>query len=81
MSLHTLTQLLLWCSILNYVVLLIWFFLYTQPHQWMYRLLNRWFRLPAEDIDRINLMGISFYKIGIILFNLMPLIACYIVGR
>ena len=80
MSLHTLTQLLLWCTILNYAVLLLWFFLYAQPHDWMYQLLNRWFRLPPTDIDRINLLGISFYKISIILFNVMPLIACYIIG-
>lgn len=81
MNLHTLTTILLWCSILNYFILLIWFLLYALPHKWMYRLLGRWFSLPANDIDRINLTCMALYKIGIILFNLVPLIACYIVSN
>jgi hypothetical protein len=46
----------------------------------MYRLGGRWFRVSAEQYDVINLAGIVLFKMGIILFNLVPYIALRIVG-
>ncbi len=80
MSLETLRGVLLWCTIINYAVLLTWFLLYVLPHAWLYRLWSRWFRLTAEQFDAVNFGGIVLYKLGVILFNLVPLLALYIVG-
>jgi hypothetical protein len=66
---------LLWCTLINYAILLTWFLLYMLPHQWLYRLWGRWFRLTAEQFDILNMAGISLYKLGILLFNLVPFIA------
>ena len=44
----------------------------------VYRLNKRWFRLGVEHFDAINFAGIAFYKIGIILLNLVPLIALHL---
>ena len=79
MSLDTARSVFLWCSVINYVLLLLWFGLATIGREWMYRLLGRWFPLPTEQFDALNLAGISLYKIGIILFNLVPCIALYLV--
>jgi hypothetical protein len=44
----------------------------------MYRLHARWFRLPAEQFDAIHYAAMAIYKIGIILFNLVPYVALVI---
>ena len=43
------------------------------------RLWGRWFRISPEQFDMLNICGITLYKTGIILFNLVPCIALYLV--
>jgi hypothetical protein len=38
MSLETARTALLWCAVINYGVLVVWFLLYAQPHEWLYRI-------------------------------------------
>ncbi len=45
----------------------------------LHRLWGRWFRLSTEQFDIINIGGITIYKIGILLFNIVPCIALYLV--
>jgi hypothetical protein len=66
---------LLWCTIINYAILLVWFGLFTLERDWMERMHGRWFRLSAEQFDAIHYGGMAVYKIGILLLNLVPLIA------
>jgi hypothetical protein len=80
MSLEMLRSTLLWCTLIDYAVLLIWVLLYVFPHGWVYRIWGRWFHLTAEQFDTINFAGIVLYKLGILLFNLAPLAALYIAG-
>lgn len=65
---------LLWCVGINYGLLLVWFGLFVYAHDWLYRLHRRWFKLSVETFDAIHYAGLSIYKIGIILFNLVPLV-------
>ena len=69
---------LLWCVGINYGVMLVWFGVFVYAHDWMYRLHTRWFKLSVETFDAIHYAGLSIYKMGIILLNLVPLIALYI---
>jgi hypothetical protein len=69
----------LWCTVIKYVVLVVWFLLYMLPHQWLHQVCARWFRLTAEQFDAINFAGIALYKLGILLFNLVPDVALRIV--
>ena len=71
---------LLWCAGLNYAVLIIWFFVFVFAHDWMYRMCGRWFKLSLETFDAIHYAGLSVYKIGILLLNLVPLVALYLVS-
>jgi hypothetical protein len=41
----------------------------------MFRIHSRWFKLSLETFDAIHYGGLAIYKIGIILLNLVPLIA------
>lgn len=80
MSIEVVRHFLLWCTILNYILLSVWFFCFLYAHDRMQRLHGRWFRLSAEQFDAIHYGGMAVYKIGVFLFNLIPLIALYIVG-
>ena len=71
---------LLWCTIINYGVLVVWFLVFLLVHDWMHRLHSRWFQLSREQFDALHYGGITLYKIGILLFNLVPYIALRIVG-
>jgi hypothetical protein len=71
-------EVLLWCVGINYGVLLVWFGVFVYAHEWMYRLHTRWFKLSVETFDALHYAGVSIYKIGIILLNLVPLVALYL---
>jgi hypothetical protein len=45
----------------------------------VYRLWSRWFDLPRAQFDAINLGGMTLYKTGILLFNIVPCIALYLI--
>jgi hypothetical protein len=80
MNLEIARDVLLWCTVINYGVLLLWFLFFRFAHEWMYRFHGRWFRMPAEQFDAIHYTAMAIYKIGIILFNLVPYVALHIVG-
>jgi len=80
MSIEIVRSALLWCTIINYGLLLTWFAFFVFPHQWLYRLSRRWFRLTDEQFDAVSYAGIALYKMGILLFNLVPYIALRIVA-
>lgn len=56
-------------------LLLVWFGAFVYAHDWMYRMHTRWFKLSFESFDVLHYAGIAAYKIGILLFNLVPLVA------
>lgn len=65
----------------NYVVLIGWFAIFVLAHDGLYRLHTRWFRLTVERFDALHYGGMAVYKIGILLLNLAPLIALWLMGR
>lgn len=71
----------LWCAIINYGVLLVWFLFLVAGPLWRYQIWNGMFHLSVEQFGAINIAGLMLYKIGIILFNIVPWIALHIVGR
>jgi hypothetical protein len=80
MSIAVVRNTLLWCTIMNYVLLVAWFLMYVFPHEWLYRIWRKWFRLSTEQFDALNFAGMSVYKMGIVLFNLVPYLALLIAG-
>lgn len=78
MSITMVRRALLWCAVINYGILLVWFLFFTLAHDWIYQFHGRWFHLSVEQFDMLHYAGMSIYKIGIILLNLVPYIALYI---
>lgn len=75
MSAIELRTALLWCVGLNYLVLIVWFAAFVFAHDLMYRIHSRWFKLSVETFDALHYGGMAVYKVGILLFCLVPLAA------
>jgi len=80
-DIKTLRGALLWSALINYGVLLLWFLIFIVAHDWMYMLHGRWFRLSIEQFDMVHYAGMSIYKIGILLLNLVPWLTLQICQR
>ena len=79
MSVDFLSDLLLWSTIINFGILLWWFFIFIAAHDMIYRLHYRMFKISADSFDLIHYTGIIAYKLFILFFNLIPWIAIQII--
>lgn len=80
MTIELTRSFLLWCTIIDYGVLLLWFLAFVFAHDWIQRVHGRWFSLSRDQFDALHYAGMAVYKIGIILFNLVPYIVLSILG-
>lgn len=71
-------QFLLTSALVNYGILLVWFAVFALAHDWIMQLHTRWFRMPVETFNAIHYASMGVYKIGILLFNLVPYVAIVI---
>ena len=82
MSIELTRHFLLWCTVINYGVLLVWFLVFVFARTWIQRIHGRWFGLPNGQFDSLHYAGMAIYKIGILLFNLVPFVAlCMVADR
>jgi len=79
MNSDNIKELLLYSLAFNYAILILWFGVFSLAHDWIYRLHSRWFSLSAETFDALHYAGMAVYKIGIIMLNIAPLIALWLV--
>lgn len=79
MTIETFREFFLWCTVINYGILVVWFFFFTAARDWMYALHSRWFNISQPDFDKIHYTCMAMFKIGIFLLNLVPLIVLYII--
>jgi len=78
MHIEQIQQFLLWCTLINFGVLLWWAAFFIFAHDLVYRMHSRFFVLSRERFDAIHYAGMAFYKLSILLFNLVPWIALHI---
>ena len=81
MNLDIWFQFLLFCTLINYVILMSWFMLFVFARNWIRQVHGKWFRLSDASFDVIHYSGMALYKIGILLFNLTPLVAIYLMNQ
>ena len=78
MNIEFLREALCWSLVINYLILLIWFFSFIYAKNWMRSLHRRWFHLSDQTFDAIHYAAMAIYKILIMVFNLVPLIVLYL---
>ena len=81
MTVERLLSMLCWGAAINYAILLVWFGAFVFAHEPLYRLHARWFALSRESFDALNYGGVAVYKIGNMLFFLVPALALWLSGR
>ncbi len=80
MTTATLANFLLWCAIVNYAILIIWFAAMIVARDAIYKLHSRWFNLTDERFDAFMYLGMAIYKILVLVLNVAPFIALKIIG-
>ena len=74
MSIELTRDFLLWCTVINYGILSVWFLYFVCARDWIQRIHGRWFRLSNDQFDSIHYSGMAIFKMGIFLFNLVPFV-------
>ncbi len=75
LHIQDLSQFLLWCTALNYTVLMVWFLAFMLAHDGLYSLHTLWFKISREQFDAVHYASMALYKIGVLLLNLVPYLA------
>ena len=69
-----------WSTVINIGLLLWWSLWILFAHDFVYRIHSKWFKIPVEKFDAIHYAGMAFYKITIIVFNVVPYLALRIIA-
>ena len=80
MTVEILRSALGWCAVINMGLLLWWFLFLTLAHDWVYDMHSKWYRLSEENFDSIHYAGMTFFKIMLFAFNIVPYFALRIIG-
>ena len=80
MTLELVRNTLMWCTVINFGLLIVWFVGFLVARGWIRQLHGKWFKLSEESFDVIQYAGMGIFKLLIFVFNLVPYIALLIVG-
>jgi len=75
MSVEILSGFLFWCAVINYGLLIIWFMAFLLARDVICNIHRKIFGISVEQFNGIIYAGIAFYKILILVLNLIPYIA------
>ena len=80
MDIQTLTSFFMWCTIINAGLLLFMALIYLLAPNLVYRLQSKWVSISRETFDTVFYSFIGFFKVLVIVFNVVPWIALSIIG-
>lgn len=79
MDITALKMFFMWCTIINVGILLVSLFMCIFLKDFLYQLNNKCFSISSDAFNAICCLFVSFYKMLIIIFNIVPLIALMII--
>ena len=79
MSAETLREFLGWCTVINFAALLVAIIGIGLLRGAMLSIHSKMFRLSEEDLSRAYFQYLAQYKLGIVIFNLVPYIALVVI--
>jgi phosphatidylglycerophosphate synthase len=74
-------DILLWCFLLSFALLLLWFVFYLLAGNWAYSIHAGWFELSRRDFALVNYWGMAFTKVFAIIIFLLPYLSIKLVLR
>ena len=72
MDIETLRSFLAWCSTFNLILLILWWLGFAVGGDWIRSMHGKWFELSRESIDKIHYAGMAFFKMLVLMFNVVP---------
>lgn len=75
MTVEVIKDVLIWSTVINVGLFLWWVGWFIFGHELIYRMHTKWFLLSRERFDTIHYAAMAMFKLFIIVFNLVPLIA------
>lgn len=81
MDIAMLMKVLGWCTVINWGILLLWFFAFVWAKDAFYRFHTQWFTLSKERFNEIHYTAMAYFKLTVMVFNLVPyLVLRFIIG-
>ena len=71
---------LMWCTIINVLLLVLSFLICAFAGEWVYGMHSKWFPISREAFHVAIYSFLALFKIFVLVFNLVPYIACVIIG-
>ena len=72
MTVEVVRDALAWCTVMNLVILFLWGFLIMLAPNWVHRMHGKFIDVPVDQFKTIHYGAMAAFKMGIILFNLVP---------
>ena len=80
MDMFTIKTIFMWCTIINVLLLVVSFLICAYAREWVYGMHSKWFPIPREAFNVAIYCFLGLFKIFVLVFNLVPWIACAIAG-
>lgn len=80
MEIETVRAFFMWCTIVNVAVMIFTFLICVFAGDLIYRKHSKWFPMPRETFNVVLYSYLGVYKIGVLIFNLVPYVALLIMG-
>ncbi|MGB7451142.1 MAG: DUF6868 family protein [Lysobacterales bacterium] len=80
MDIQTLTSFFMWCTIINTGMLIFLALIYLLVPNLAYRLQSKFIPISRETFDVVFYSFIGFFKVIVLVFNVVPWIALLIIG-
>jgi len=80
MDIESIRAFFMWCTILNFALLILSSLICLFARDWAYRIHSKWFSISRETFNVAIYSFLGLYKIFIFVFNLIPYIALLIIG-
>ena len=68
----------MWCTVLNFALLMLSFLLCTRGTGWVYRVHSTWYEIPRETFNAMLYGFLGVYKMLWFVFNVIPYVALVI---
>ena len=79
MTIEIIRDTFLWCTIINWGMLLFWFLILTFARSWAYKIHSKFAKITEEEFNLVHYKGVVYFKVLIFAFNLAPYLALCIV--
>jgi hypothetical protein len=80
MEIDSIRAFFMWCTILNFALLVLSSLICVCAGDWAYRMHSKWFSISRETFNVAIYSFLGLYKVLVFVFNLIPYIALSIVG-